>query len=394
MNTRTLSDLKIILQRITPYHGAKADFVKRFSLKIDRNLDNLLPRKTYHDIIQGKITFERDKWANYLPIAFQAAEETLIYFEKKQAKQVQTINPSSFFDFSKAIKYIESCVDRSDYLFSRGDMKTSLNEIQSLNEFVQLEQIKTNNPYLYGYFYLIFAKLQMQFGISDGEEGSFILAQKSFNIFKNLEKERGRLIQVIDLKGHIYRQIGNYDEALVTFSQAANLTNHLHLPAERKNSYMYIQHQIALTLMKKGLENNDSCFLNQSKKIFHTSNSFYENSNNESWYNFSRIREAELHVKSNNIIAAEQILDYFEDPCEISLMTKARIAIFHRINAERYIKANDSKNALRYFKAAVKLSFDEKYTHELKQLEKLYFDNRVLNQNLSENFSIENPIWN
>ncbi len=389
-----LSHLKELLSDIGNYYGASSDFVRTFGKKIGKTLH----RKAYHDILNGAITFERVEWACYLPAAYDSAHQILTKYQEKTAKEQwrksQEIQPQAFFNFDNSVKFVEETVHNTDFLTEKGEMTTSLKIITNLNDFIKIEHLHSNNPYLYGYFHLVFAKIQMQFGTSEGSIGSLPLAQKSRAAFEKLEKEPIKLLQSINLQGHIFRQLNQYDKALTVFKETQQFAQTLPLKSHQKDEFfMNTQHQIALTLMRQGEIQQKQPFFEEAKRLFQNSNSFYKNSDDEKWYKFAQMREAELYIKSGDIANAEKILDVYEDPCEITLLTRSKIAIFHRINAERYLKIKDSKNALRYFKAAVMLSFEENYKHELEHLSKLYLQYSMLNQHLPLHFSVYQPIW-
>ena len=61
-------------------------------------------------------------------------------------------------------------------MFEKGDVATSIQEIKSLNGLINFNQIQGSNKYLYGYFHLVFAKIQMQLGISPRKIGVFKLS--------------------------------------------------------------------------------------------------------------------------------------------------------------------------------------------------------------------------
>jgi tetratricopeptide (TPR) repeat protein len=390
-----LNHLKELLLQIGNYYGASADFVRIFGKKIGRPD---LHRKTFNDILKGQIKFERVEWACYLPAAYDSAHQILTKYQEKTAKEQrrksQEIQPQAFFNLEHSVKFVEETVHNTDFLTEKGEMTTSLKIITNLNDFINVEHIYSNNPYLYGYFHLVFAKIQMQFGMSEGSIGSLPLAQKSRAAFEKLEKEPIRLLQSINLQGHVFRQLNQYDKALTVFKETQALAQTLPLKSPQKEKFfMNTQHQIALTLMRQGEIQQKQPFFEEAKRLFQVSNSFYKNSEDENWYKFAQMREAELYIKSGDIANAEKILDIYEDPCEITLLTRSKIAIFHRINAERYLKNQDLKNALRYFKAAVTLSSEENYKHELEHLSKLYRNYDLLQKNLPLNFSVYQPIW-
>lgn len=391
-----ISEIKDMLDKLGEFRGSKTIWVAELSKAIGMK-NEILNAKMVNDIQSNTIKFVNYPWNERIDIVHKTLRSTIDSeinnLQNKYQEKGLSIK-ELYIDKKEHIKSTEEIVDTCDLLFQKGSMLEAKKLMLNVYEYQRLENVKKANPTLYGNYYLVFANLQMQFGISDGFWGTNNLIKQCLSTFAYLDKEKLRYFHALNLYGHILRQTKNYKDAMNVFERAKLLIDSVNIEQKQKDmKFMNIQHQIALTKMGEGGIYNKPALIEEAVSILRNSNDFYEQTDDEKWYKFSRIREAELYIKLKEVDKAEQILGIYDDPCEISLLSKPRIAILHRINTERYILLNNVAKALKHFKTATIISTEEEYRGELKQLEALVKKYSMLQQNLPENFSVHNPKW-
>jgi tetratricopeptide (TPR) repeat protein len=380
--------LRELLKELSSYHSAQSSFALKFSKIYGKSIN----RNFVNRIMKGEILFERELYI-YLDEAIQLAEDLINRFKIKRDKSSSKILIKSVLQDNSALLYLDEHISITDKLYEKGNMQEALELIRNLDKIVDSKKIVKHAPFICGNYYMIYAKVQMQFGVSVGVNNSMCLVNESIAIFNNLF-EPEKHIQSLNLRGHILRQLESYDEALNEFTTIQKLIESLPMSNSKKEKYLTnINHQIGVTLINKIHKEGAIGLVGAAKQIFKDVNKKLQESENEIFAKLSLIREADLYVKSNMISEADSILGDFEDYCEISTLQQPQRAIFFRINSEKYAKINDVKNCLKNFKTAVTIAVNEGYQHELKQLQELFLKYDIIKNNLSEDFSILNPTW-
>lgn len=386
---KEIARLRDLLQHLKVYHGAHGHFVRL----LQRQTGKTVQKNFVSRILRNELNFSRG-WYIHLSTAIIIGEELVQRYRQQMTEQVRKVPLRKLLSRQATGTYLEQQLQLTNQLYDKGDMLSSRRTANGLFDVLDLSNLEDKYTYTYADFALAFSRTQMQFGDSLGERGALTLARKSIDIFSRL-REKQKLIQAVSVKGHVYRQLKDYDTALAVFTEKEELIKSLQLPtAQIQLMLMNIAHQRAITLMRIAEYRQQPEAFAVAKKYFQVSNQHFEGGHREDWYKFTRLREAELYVKSKDIHAADKILGDIEDPVEVGLMMYARTAIFFRINTEKYLKIADRDNGLKYFTAAVKLAAREQYQHELEQLEEMYLKYTLLQKNLPENFSVYDPIWN
>lgn len=359
MNTvhSQVEHLKILLRHLSLHHSAQSEFSRKLGKRLNRNVNRNFANK----ILTGEINFNRS-WLDHLEVAIEVAQEIKLNFERKKESH---INLKSTIVSKANSSFLEEQLEISETLFLSGQIRESDRLLNSLISVVSQNKLRSKTPNLLARLYSLLALSKMQLGILHGDHNALDYSLHSVVLYEKLNEPES-IIKSNDLLGQILRQRNQLGDSIALYQRLSVIIDQYVSTSSHKMSLLSkVKHQISLGMSHSKDIQNKKDLGQLMTKLMKESNDHFKHSNEKDWYDFSRLREAEVNIKIGNYDVASDLLSRTADTLTLK---SPRESILLRIIAEFNIKTGKSIDAESSFNSALNFAKRHEFSHEVERI--------------------------